>query len=405
MSLSKIAKSINPSLTLQLNAKYAALKAEGNPVIHLGGGEPQAMVPKEAIEATEAKLKTGIVRYAPVGGTPALKQSIVNYTKEFYQTDVKKENIIVSSGAKQAIMVALQAILDYRDEVIFPSPYWISYPEMVKLAGGIPVIAITEDGNVYPDVKTIERYLTDKTKAVLLNSPNNPSGAMYSEKFISDVVHLCEDRDIYLIMDDIYHRLIFDGRKPVSAYNYSNSSIGETKLIIVNGVSKQYAMTGFRIGWAVGNKTLISAMTNIQAHQTSGTSILLQEGAAAALNSDQSSVEQLRSNLETNREIMLNALSQIEKVKVTKPDGTFYCFANFAEYETDSVILANFLIDKAQVLTVPGAVFGAEGFLRLSYCGTPEEIVEGVSRIRWALDPNSPKEIKIGSEKIIRDWI
>jgi len=404
MSLSLIAKSIKASPTLALNEKFAILKEKGDPAIHLGGGEPKSKVPMDALLATSSHLNTAEVRYAPADGIPALKQAIIRYTEEFYNRKVDPENVIASGGAKQALMVALQAILNPQEEVIFPAPYWVSYPDMAKLCGAIPVPAPPEDGTFYPRIKDIEDRVGSYTKAVIINSPNNPSGAMYSEEFISDVVQFCEKRDIYLIMDDIYHRLIFDGKKRLNAYDYAENLDENSKLIIINGVSKQYAMTGFRIGWAVANKKLIEAMTNIQGHQTSGPSVLLQKAAVGAINGVQSGVESLRITLENNRNVMMDMLNSFEGVKVTKPDGTFYCFADFSVYNKDSNKLSAMLIDKVQVLTVPGAEFGMEGYLRLSYCGSIKDITEGIERIKWALDLNSPNELYIGDRKLVRDW-
>jgi aspartate aminotransferase len=404
MSLSLIAKSIKASPTLALNEKFAILKEKGDPVIHLGGGEPKTRVPMEAIMATVSHVNTGEVRYAPADGIPALKQAIIRYTEEFYNRKVTPQHIIASGGAKQALMVALMAILNPQEEVIFPAPYWVSYPDMARLIGAIPVPALPEDGTFYPRLKDIEDRVGSYTKAVIINSPNNPSGAMYSEEFISDVVQFCEKKDIWLIMDDIYHRLIFDGKKLINPLKYAKKQDENSKLIIINGVSKQYAMTGFRIGWAVGNKKVIETMSNIQGHQTSGPSVLLQKAAVGALNGIQSSVESLRVTLENNRNVMVDLLKSFEGVKVTKPDGTFYCFADFSVYNKNSNQLSAFLIDKVQVLTVPGAEFGMEGYLRLSYCGTIKDIQDGIERMKWALDPNSPNELYIGDRKLVRDW-
>ena len=404
MSLSQIARSISASPTLKLNEKAAILKEKGDPVIHLGGGEPKSQVPLDAILAASGHMNTGEVRYAPADGIPALKKAIIRYTEEFYGRKVVPENVIASGGAKQAIMVALQAILNPQEEVLYPAPYWVSYPEMAKLCGAIGVPVLPEDGSFYPRIQDIEQRISTYTKAIIINSPNNPTGAMYSEEFIADTVQFCEKKDIYLIMDDIYHRLIFDGKKPINCYKYVKKQDESSKLILINGVSKQYAMTGFRIGWAVGNKKLIEAMANIQGHQTSGPSILLQKAAVGALNGIQSGVESLRVTLENNRNIMIDLLNSFEGVKVTKPDGTFYCFADFNYYEKNSNKLSEFLIDKVQVLTVPGKDFGLDGYLRLSYCGAVKDITEGIERIKWALDPNSPNELYIGDRKLVRDW-
>ncbi len=404
MSLSEIAKGISASPTLALNEKAAILREKGDPVIHLGGGEPKSKVPMEAITATAAHLNTGEIRYAPADGIPAMKKAVIRYTEEYYNRHTAPENVIISSGAKQAIMVAMQAILNQQEEIIYPAPYWVSYPEMAKLCGAIGVPVLSEDGTFYPRIEDIEQRIGSYTKAVIINSPNNPSGAMYSKQFISDIVSLCEKRNLYLIIDDIYHRLIFDGKKPVNCYDYAKDLTENSKLILINGVSKAYAMTGYRIGWAVANKKLIEAMTNIQAHQTSGPSVLLQKAAVGALNGIQSSVENLRLTLENNRNVMIDHLKSFEGVKVTVPDGTFYCLADFSNYMKDSSKLSNFLIDKVQVLTMPGIEFGIEGYLRLSYCGSIKDITEGIERMKWALDLNSPNELYIGDRKLVRDW-
>jgi len=385
MSISRIAARIGESVTLKLNATVAALKAKGEPVIHLGGGEPESKAPVDAIRAGSALLETGEVRYTAASGTPALKQAIIGYTEKHYGRTVEPQNVMASGGAKQAIMVALQTVIDPHDEVIFPKPYWVSYPDMARLCDGEPVPVEASDGSLRPSVDDIALKVTPKTKVILINSPNNPSGVMYSEDFIAGVVGLCEQRGIYLIMDDIYHRLIFDGRQPVNCYDYAKQTGEDSRLIVVNGVSKQYAMTGFRIGWAIAAKQLIKVMGNIQGHQTSGPSALSQQAAVGALTGDQSSVEALRTTLENNREVLLDRLKSIEGIKVTKPDGTFYSFVDFRRYERDSVKLAEYLLDEVRVVTVPGIAFGMDGFLRISFCGAESDIREGVERIRPAL--------------------
>ena len=405
MSLSLIAQLITGSPTLGLNKKFAVLKANGEPVIHLGGGEPKSKVPMDAINATIEHLNTREVRYTPADGIPALKKAIIGYTEEFYDRTVDAKNIMASGGAKQAIMIALQAILNPGEEVIYPAPYWVSYPDMVKLCGAIPVPVYSENGSFYPKLIDITDNVNSKTKVVIINSPNNPTGAMYSEQFIAELVEFCGKKDIYLIMDDIYHRLIFDGKEQINPYKFEKNSGEKSKLIVINGVSKQFAMTGFRLGWAVANKSFIEAMTNIQGHQTSGPSILSQKGAIGALEGDQSSVDTLRSTLENNRNLMVGLLNSFEGVKVTVPDGTFYCFADFNFYDKDSNRLSELLIDRAKVLTVPGTGFGLDGHLRISFCGSEADITEGIGRMRWALDYNSPDEINIGEKKLVRDWV
>jgi aspartate aminotransferase len=404
MSISQIGRSISESATLKLNETAAALRAKGEPVIHLGGGEPKSKPPMDALVTASALLNSGEVRYTPADGIPALKKAIIRYTEEYYGRTVGTEHVIASGGAKQSIMVALQAILNPQEEVLYPAPYWVSYPEMAKLCGATGVPVYSEDGSFYPRLRDIEAKVGPYTRAVIINSPNNPTGAMYPESFIAEIVEFCEKRDLYLIMDDIYHRLIFDGRKPINCWQFARKQDESSKLIIINGVSKQYAMTGFRIGWAVANKALIRVMTNIQSHQTSGPSALCQHAAVGALSGVQSSVESLRLTLENNRNVLVERLKSFDGVRICKPDGTFYCFADFSAYDKNSARLAQKLLDKVRVLVMPGIEFGLDGYLRISYCGTIKDITEGIDRMKWVLDPNAPNELYIGTRKLVRDW-
>ncbi len=405
MSISIIGRSIAVSATLLLNEKAAILRAKGEPIIHLGGGEPQSKTPIDAITSFTGLLNSGEIRYTPVDGTVEMKQAIIRYTQEYYDRKVKPENVIASSGAKQAIMVALQTILDPQDEVIFPAPYWVSYPEMVKLCGAVPVPVHPEDGSFHPRMQDIMENVTSYTKAIILNSPNNPTGVVYTEEFIKEMVEFCEKEGLYLIMDDIYSRLLFDGKKPVNCYKYAKNLDESSKLIVVNGISKQYGMTGFRIGWAVASKKLISVMSNIQGHQTAGPAVLLQKAAIGAITGIQTGVESLRLTLENNRNVMIARLKAFDGLKFTKPDGTFYVYVDFSAYDKDSARLSKFLLDKVRVLTMPGVEFGKDGYLRLSYCGGIKGITQGLERIKWALDPNSPNELYIGERKLTRDWL
>jgi aspartate aminotransferase len=405
MSLSQLALTIKESVTLKLNETAALLREKGEPVIHLGGGEPKGKAPMDAVISCTSVLNTGDIRYTPPDGIPALKKAIIRYTEERYNKIISADNVIVSGGAKQAIMVLLHAILDPKDEVIFPAPYWVSYPEMVKLAGGVPVVVTPEDGSFHPTLREIADNVGSYTKAIIINSPNNPSGAMFSKDFIAEIVEFCEKKSLYLIMDDIYNRLVFEGKSAPICYDYMERPFEQSKLVVINGVSKMYAMTGFRIGWGIANKELVEAMATLQSQQTSGPSAPSQWAAVGALNGVQSSVENLRMTLENNRNVMIERLRAIEGVKVTKPDGTFYCFPDFSAYMKNSQELANFLLNKVRVVTVPGKEFGFEGHLRLSYCGAIREIMEGLERIQWALDPTSANELYLGDRKLVRDWL
>ena len=404
MSVSQLARSIKASPTLRLNETAAKLREKGEPVIHLGGGEPKTKAPLDAVLNCSTQLNTGEVRYAPADGLLGLKKAILRYTDENYGRLLAPQNVIVSSGAKQSIMTLLYAILEPKDEVIYPAPYWVSYPEMVKLAGGVGVAVTPEDGSFLPTVPDIADKVGSYTKAIILNSPNNPSGIMYPADFVAEMVEFCEKKDLWLVMDDLYNRLVFDGQKAPNPYDYAKLPVEQSKLVVVQGVSKMYAMTGFRIGWALGHREVVEAMTNIQSHQTSGPVTVSQWAAIGALSGVQTSIESLRLTLENQRNIMVERLSTIPGVRVTKPDGTFYCFPDFSAYVKDSQKLAEFLLERVRVVTVPGKEFGMDGHLRLSYCGTIKEIMDGVERIKWALDPNGPNELFLGDRKLVRDW-
>ncbi len=404
MSVSQLARSIKASPTLKLNETAAKLRERGEPVIHLGGGEPKSKAPLDAVLNCATQLNSGEVRYAPADGLPSLKKAIIRYTEDHYDHSVGPENIVVGSGAKQAIMSLLYSILEPHEEVIFPAPYWVSYPEMVKLAGGVPVVVTPENGGFQPTVEEIVEVVSPQTRAIILNSPNNPSGAMYSREFVKGIVELCEKRDLWLIMDDLYNRLVFDGQTAPNPYKFAVELGESSKLVVVQGISKMYAMTGFRIGWAIANREVCEAMTNLQSHQTSGPVTVSQWAAIGALSGVQTSIETLRLTLENQRNVMLERLATIPGLRITKPHGTFYCFPDFSAYEKSSLKLAEFLLERVRVVVVPGKEFGMEGHLRLSYCGGMKEIMEGVERIKWALDPNAPNEIFIGDRRLVRDW-
>jgi len=405
MSISQLARSIAESPTLSLNEQARLLREKGEAVIHLGIGEPKNKAPITAILSSAAKLNTGDIKYTPIDGIPSLKKAIIRYTEENYDRVVAPENVIVSGGAKQALYNLLFTLLNPQDEVIVLAPYWVSYPEMIKMVYGIPVIVTPEDGGFVPRMKEIEQALSSYTKAIIVNSPNNPSGVMYPESLIGEIVELCERKGIYCIMDDIYHKLVFDGKTSVRAYKFTTKDTESTKIITINGISKLYGMTGFRVGWVIAARTLTEIMTNVQAQTTSCTSLVLQAAAEGALTGLQSHVDTLRLTLENNRNVMLQELNSFSGIKTVRPDGTYYCLPDFRAYTPNSVELSRFLLKKALVVTVPGKEFGMEGHLRLSYATTVKDVKQGVERIKWALDPSSPNEIYIGDRKLVRDWL
>ena len=404
MTVSQLAKSIAESPTLKLNEEARLLREKGEAVIHLGAGEPKNRAPIAAILSSAAKLNTGDVKYTPADGTPSLKKAIIRYTEENYDKVVAPENIIVSAGAKQSVYNILYSILNPQDEVIILAPYWVSYPEMVRMVYGVPVIVTPEDGGFYPRMEDVLKAVSSYTKAIIINSPNNPSGVVYADEFIAQIIEYCEKKGIYVIMDDIYHRLIFDGKKWPACYRFTKKDLESSHIIVVNGVSKLYGMTGFRIGWAIAPRELVAIMTNVQGQITTTVSVLLQAAAEGALTGLQSHIDTLRMTLENNRDVMMQELNSFSGVKITKPNGTYYCLPDFRAYTNDSVKLSQMLLKKALVVAVPGKEFGMEGHLRLSYAGSIKDVTEGVSRIKWALDPNSPNEIYIGDRKLVRDW-
>ncbi len=405
MSISKLAASIAESPTLKLNEAAAKLRDRGEAVVHLGAGEPKNKAPINAILSAAAKLSSGDIKYTPTDGIGSLKKAIVRYTEENYDRMVNTDNVIVSQGAKSALFSLLYTLINPQDEVIVFAPYWVSYPEMIRMVYGVPVIVKPGDGRFVPTMEDLQDAVSSYTKMIIVNSPNNPSGAIYPEVFISALVEFCENKGIYLVMDDIYHKLVFDGKKPSIAYKFTKNDIESTKIITINGISKLYGMTGFRIGWAVASKKIIEVMTNVQGQISTCTSILLQAAAEGALTGLQSAVENLRLTLENNRNVMVQELNSVNGIKLVPPEGTYYCLPDFRAYSNDSIALSDFLLKKALVVTVPGREFGMEGHLRLSYATTVKDVKVGVERIKWALDPNSPNEIYIGERKLVRDWL
>ncbi len=405
MSVSELASSIVESPTLRLNEEARLLRERGEPVIHLGIGEPKNKTPIPAILSSAARLSQGDVKYCPSDGLPSLKKAIIRYTEEAYDKVVAPENVIVSSGAKQSLFNILYTILNPQDEVVILAPYWVSYPEMVKMVYGVPVIVTPEDGSFHPRMADIERAVSSSTRALIVNSPNNPSGIVYREEFIAQIVDFCERKKIYLIMDDIYHKLVFDGRVAPPCYRFTTKDLEDSRLIVVNGIAKLYGMTGFRIGWCVAPRKIVTVMNNVQAQTTSCASPVMQAGAEGALLGLQSVVESLRLTIQNNRDVVMRELSSFNGVKTYKPDGTFYCLPDFRAYSSNSVELSNFLLKKALVVTVPGREFGMEGHLRLSFAGTVKDVTEGIARMKWAIDPTSPNDIYIGDKRLIRDWL
>lgn len=410
MSLSQVASALPASPTVALNEEARLLREKGEPVIHLGIGEPKNKTPINAILSSAARLSSGDVKYAPTDGNPSLKKAIIRYTEDSYGRVVAPQNVIVSDGAKQSLWNVLFTLCNPQDEVIVLAPYWVSYPEMVRMVGATPVIVTPEDGSFTPTFEEIERVVGSYTKAIIVNSPNNPSGAIYPPELIEKIAGLCESKGIYMICDDIYHKLVFDGNVAVPATNFTKKDTDNSKIILVNGVAKLYGMTGFRIGWVVASRKLVEIMTNVQSQTTTCVSPVMQAAAEGALTGMQSVVEGLRLTIQNNRDVLMQELRSFTDVRCVKPQGTFYALPDFSalcrnSVAKNSVELSKFLLKKALVVTVPGKEFGMEGHLRLSYAGTIKEVTEGIERMKWALDPNAPSDIYIGDRKLVRDWL
>jgi len=405
MKLSKIASEILESPTLALNEEARLLRERGEAVINLGIGEPKNKTPIAAILSSAAKLTSGDVKYVPIDGLPSMKKAVIRYTEENYDRLVAPENVLVTNGAKQSLFNIIFSILNPQDEVIVIAPYWVSYPEIIKMCLGKPVIVTPEDGTFTPRFEDIEKAVTSYTRAIIVNSPNNPSGVIYPPELIEELVDLCERKGIYLICDDIYHKLTFDGNVALPAYSFTKKDVESSHVIVVNGVAKLYGMTGFRIGWVVAPKQLVRVMTNVTAQTTSGVSPVSQAAAEGALNGLQSVIEALRLQIQNNRDVLLQEFRTFNGIRLIEPQGTFYALPDIRAFKNSSVEVSNFLLKKAMVVTVPGKEFGMEGHIRISFSGTVKDVTEGIARIKWALDATSPNEIYIGDKKMIRDWM
>jgi aspartate aminotransferase len=405
MKLSKLASEIAESPTLALNEEARLLRERGEAVINLGIGEPKNKTPIAAVLASAAKLTSGEVKYTPPDGTPSMKKAVIRYTEENYDRLVSPENVLVTNGAKQSLYNIFYSILNPQDEVIVLAPYWVSYNEMIRMCMALPVVVTPEDGTFTPRFEEIERAVTSSTRAIIVNSPNNPSGAVYPSELIGKIVELCESKGIYMICDDIYHKLTFDNVTAVPAYHFTKNDVENSHVIVVNGVAKLYGMTGFRIGWAIGPRDLVRVMTNVLAQTTSCVSPVAQAAAEGALNGLQSVVEALRLHIQNNREVVLQEMRTFNGVRLIEPAGTFYALPDIRAFSNNSVEVSKFLLKKAMVVTVPGKEFGMEGHIRISFAGSVKDVTDGIARIKWALDSTSPNEIYIGDKKMIRDWM
>jgi aspartate aminotransferase len=393
MRLSKKTSSIKPSPTLAIDAKAKSLKASGVDVINFGVGEPDFDTPDNIKEAAIKAIRDGFTKYTPVGGTDELKTAIIEKFQKDNNLAYKKSEIIVSCGAKHSLYNIAEALFDIGDEIIVPAPYWVSYPDQILLNSAHPVIVKTDEANSFritPDL--IKPSLSQKTKALILNSPSNPTGLAYDRKGLATIAELAIQHDFYIISDEIYEKLIYDGFEHVSI-----ASLGEDiklRTIVVNGLSKSHAMTGWRIGFAAGPDNIIGAMTKIQSQSTSNPSSITQKAAVEALTGTQDFIPRMVTEFDTRRKFITEKLNAIPGITCSLPVGAFYVFPNVSSYHgksfkgktlKSSVDMSSYLLDEAKVAVVPGAAFGDDRYIRLSYATSMENIKKGLSRIESAL--------------------
>jgi aspartate aminotransferase len=386
MRLSQRVKQLSPSSTLAITAKANELKKQGLDVVGLGAGEPDFNTPQHIIDAAITAMQEGKTKYTATSGIIELKEAICEKLKKDNGLTYKPSQILVTNGAKHALYNVFQAILEPGDEVIIPIPYWVSYPEQVLLAGGVPVYVEGEEENEFKVTpQQLESVITDNTQAVIINSPSNPTGSIYSREELSAIADVCIKHNIMMVSDEIYEKLIYDGYEHVSVASLSGEAYQHT--IVVNGMSKPYSMTGWRIGYVAASEELVKAMTNLAAHSTSNPVTFAQFGALEALRGTQEPLEMMRGEFEKRRNIAVDLLSQIDGIHCVKPKGAFYIFANASEavkkggfQSTDE--WAKALLEQEYVALVPGTGFGAPNHIRISYATSLEQLEKGISRIK-----------------------
>lgn len=391
MVLSKKAEAISPSITLAITAKAKELKAQGVNVIGFGAGEPDFNTPQNIINVAISAMNEGYTKYTPSSGIKELKEAIKSKFKRDNNLNYNISEIIVSTGAKQCLSNAFSAILNPFDEVIIASPYWVTYPELVKLSDGVSVFIETNEKNNFKfTVQDIKKVYTEKTKAIIINSPNNPTGTVYTKDELMEIADFAKEKDLIIISDEIYEKLIYDGEEHVSIASLSEDAFKRT--IVINGMSKSYAMTGWRVGYAAsGNEKIIKLMTNIQSHTTSNVNSIAQYASVEALNGSQDELQHMVSEFKKRREYMVNKIENIEGVHCgSNPKGAFYVMVNisglFGKKINGATIRSSFdfcskLLEESNVAAIPGAGFGNDNYIRLSYATSMDNIIEGLDRI------------------------
>ena len=394
LSLSERSKQVAASSTLAITAKINQMVADGLDVVKFGAGEPDFDTPEHIKEAGIDSIQDGFTKYTPVAGIAELKNAIATKFKNDNNLNYELSEVIVNCGAKHTIYNILQAICNPGDEVIFAAPYWVSYIEMVKLADGIPItVETTANQNFCLTANQIAAVVTDKTKAVIINSPSNPTGTIYTRKALQEIADLAVDKRFYVISDEIYESLLYDGHQhcSIAAFNSDIKAI----TFVVNGVSKAYSMTGWRIGYTAGPKDAISAMSRIQSHSTSNPTSIAQKAALMAISSSQEAVRKMCVAFEKRRDLICERFDEIDGVTYVRPQGAFYIFPDFSGHYNRTINgfkingsqdLANFFLDFVKVGVVPGDGFGADKNMRLSFATSETEINRGLDRIKKSLN-------------------
>ncbi len=388
-SISRMCKAIAPSLTLSIDAKAKDMKQQGLDVVGFGAGEPDFPTPSHICDAAREAIALGLTRYTPSEGTLALRKAACAKFQRDNGLSYTPGEIIISNGAKHSLFTIFQAILDDGDEVLIPTPCWVSYPEMVRMAGGVPVfVPTTEENDFVPSRDDLAEKITARTKAIIITSPSNPNGSVWSKEALENAAYLAKEHDFFIVSDEIYENLLYDGRKHVSIASLSEDAKART--FLVNGLSKSYAMTGWRIGYCAGPLDVIKAMGNFQSQATSNPNSIAQHAGVTALTADQKCVKEMAAEFERRRNYMVEHIGWIPGLSCKKPAGAFYVMMNMKalighKYKdrviNGSMDFAELLLTEEQVAVVPGVAFEAEGYLRLSYAVSLNDIKKGLDRI------------------------
>lgn len=389
MNLSNKAKEINPSITLEITAKAKELKELGVDVVSFGAGEPDFNTPENIIEAAIKAMKDGKTKYTPTSGILDLRKAICKKLNKDNDLNYEPNQIVVSTGAKQSLANAFTAILNKGDEVIIATPYWVSYPELIKLSDGVPVILKTIKENDYKyTINELRSSITRNTKAIVINSPNNPTGSIYTKEELFEIAEFAKENNLIIISDEIYEKLIYDNEKHISIASISEDAYNRT--IVINGLSKAYAMTGWRIGYSACNKEIAKLMSSVQSHVTSNINSISQYAAIEALSGPKESINIMIKEFEKRRNYMINRLKQINDLSIIEPKGAFYIMICIDKYYNKSINnkkikssldFSKSILEEEKVAVIPGVAFGLDNYIRLSYATSMEIIEEGLNRL------------------------